>query len=379
MSNFRPVDRATPYLLPPSVDEWLPTGHLARFVAEIVQQLDLRALESAYRGSGKAAYHPEMLVGLLIYGYATGTYSSRAIEKATYDSVAFRYIAANQHPDHDTLCAFRRRFLKEIEQLFMQVLQVAGEMKLVKLGTVSLDGTKIHANASRHNALSYGRAQKIEGQLRNEVRNLLARAEAADSAPLPAGLSIPDELARREARLAAIAEAKAKIEARAAERLAAEQQRYEERLAAREAKAKARGKRPGGKPPQPPTGGARETDQINLTDEESRIMPRSGGGGFDQCYNAQAAVDAESMLIVGAHVSASPSDVRQVEPMLEHLSKVPEELGRAETLLADAGFFSQANVERCRDRAIRPLIARRRDQHYAPWLDRLAEPSPLDA
>lgn len=378
MSNFRPVDRATPYLLPPSVDEWLPAGHLARFVVEIVDQLELRGLERAYRGSGRAAYHPAMLTALLIYGYATGTYSSRAIEKASHDSVAFRYIAANTHPDHDTLCAFRRRFLKEIEQLFVQVLQVAGEMKLVKLGTVALDGTKIHANASRHNALSYGRAQKIEAQLRDEVRDLLARAEAADSAPLPGGLSLPDELARREARLEAIAEAKAKIEARAAERLADEQRQYEERLAAREAKAKARGKRPGGRPPQPPAGGVHDTDQINLTDEESRIMPRSGGGGFDQCYNGQAAVDVDSMLIVGAHLSASPSDVRQLAPMLEQLSKVPDDVGHTATVLADAGYFSQANVERCLARKVRPLIARRRDQHYTPWLDRLAEPPPFD-
>ena len=236
--------------------------HLARFVVEIVEQLDLRALESAYRGSGKAAYHPEMLTVLLIYGYATGTYSSRAIAKASHDSVVFRYIAANQSPDHDTLCAFRRCFLSEIERLFVQVLQVAGEMKLVRLGTVSLDGAKIHAKASRHNALSYGRAQKIEAQLRDEVRDFLARAEAADSASLPAGLSIPDELAWREARLSAIAEAKAKIEARAAERFADEQRHYEERLAAREARAKARGKRPGGCPPQPPSGGAPECSPL---------------------------------------------------------------------------------------------------------------------
>lgn len=156
MSNLRPLDRATPYLLPPSIEEWLPDDHLARFVVEIVDQLDLSALERAYRGSGKAVYHPAMLTALLIYGYATGIYSSRAIEKASHDSVAFRYIAANQHPDHDTLCAFRRRFLAEIERLFVQVLQIAGQMKLLKLGTVALDGTKIHANASRHNALSYG-------------------------------------------------------------------------------------------------------------------------------------------------------------------------------------------------------------------------------
>lgn len=378
MSNFRPIDRATPYLLPPSVEEWLPSDHLARFVVEIVDQLDLSALEHAYRGSGKAAYHPAMLAALLIYGYATGTYSSRAIEKASHDSVAFRYIAANQHPDHDTLCAFRRRFLTEIETLFVQVLEIAGQMKLLKLGTVALDGTKIHANASRHNALSYGRAQAIEAQLREEVRALLARAEAADRAPLPPGLAVPAELVRREARLAAIAAAKAKIEARAAERLAEETRQYETKLAVREAKAKARGKRPGGRPPSPPTGGVRESDQINLTDEESRIMPRAGGGGFEQSYNAQAAVDTASMLIVGARLSNVAVDVRQLMPMLEQLSTVPATLGRPANLLADAGFFSRANVEQCLEQSVTPLIARRRDQHYIPWLDRVAEPPPLD-
>lgn len=194
---------------------------------------------------------------------------------------------------------------------------------------------------------------------------------------MPAGLSLPEELARREARLAAIAEAKAKIEAHAAERHAEEQRQYEAKVAAREAKAKARGKRPGGRPPTPPTGGVRETDQINLTDEESRIMPRSGGGGFDQSYNAQAAVDTTSMLIVGARLSNAPVDTRQLEPMLDRLALIPEALGRTTELLADAGFFSQANVERCRERKVDPLIARRRDQHYVPWLDRLAEPPPL--
>ena len=245
------------------------------------------------------------------------------------------------------------------------------------MGTVALDGTKIHANASRHNALSYGRAQKIEEQLRAEVQELLARAEAADSTPLPAGLSVPEELARREDRLAAIAEAKAKIEARAAERHAEEQRQYEAKVAAREAKAKARGKRPGGRPPAPPTEGPRETDQINLTDEESRIMPRSGGGGFDQCYNAQAAVDTDSMLIVGASLTNSPVDVRQLAPMLDELSTRPD-LGRPSRVLADAGYFSQANTEHSHARGVEPLIARRRDQHYTPWLDRLVEPLPID-
>lgn len=190
-------------------------------------------------------------------------YSSRAIEKASYESIAVRYIAANEHPDHYTLCAFRRRFPGEIEKLFVQVLQIAKQMKLLRMGTIALEGTKIHANASRHNALSY-------------------------------------------------------------------------EVAARKAKAKARGKRPGGRPPTPPTGGARETDQINLADEESRIMPRSGGGGFDQCYNAQAAVDTESMLIVGARLTNSPVDVRQLVPMLNELSTWPETLGRPSQVLSTA-------------------------------------------
>ena len=377
MSNFRAVDRGTAYLLPPSVEEWLPADHLARFVVEIVEQLDLSGLSEQYRGSGSQAYHPEMLVALLIYGYATGTYSSRRIEQACYDSIAFRYIAANTHPDHDTVCAFRRRFLKELSGIFVQVLQIAGQLKLLKLGTIALDGTKVHANASRHSALSYRRATELEEQLKREVQELLQRAEQADESEGLQPLDIPAELSRREARLQAIAEAKAEIERRAAERQAAEQAGYEARIAAREQKAKQTGKRPGGRPPSPPSGGVRPTDQVNLTDEESRIMPRSGGGGFEQSFNAQAAVDAESRLLVGTRLVNTPVDAKQLEPMLERLANLPEELGTPDTLLADAGFFSAANVEHCERRGIVPLIARRRDQHSLPWYERWATPGPL--
>jgi transposase len=205
MSNFRTIDRQTGFLLPPSVDEWLPEKHLARFVVEVIDGLDLRAMSASYRGSGSASYHPSLLLGLLVYGCATGVFSSRKLERATYDSVAFRFIAANQHPDHDTIAAFRRRFLKEIEGLFVQVLELAREMGLLQMGTVALDGTKIHANASRHSALSYEHAGKIEAHLKAEVADLLAKAEAADRADLPDGLSIPDELARREQRLQKLA------------------------------------------------------------------------------------------------------------------------------------------------------------------------------
>ena len=195
MSNFRTIDRQTGFLLPPSVDEWLPEKHLARFIVEVIDGLDLRAMSGSYRGSGSASYHPRMLLGILVYGYATGVFSSRKLERATYDSVAFRFIAANDHPDHDTIAAFRRRFLKEIEALFVQVLQLAREMGVLKMGTIGLDGTKIHANASRHSALSYEHAGKIEAQLKAEVADLMAKAEAADTADIPDGMSIPEELA----------------------------------------------------------------------------------------------------------------------------------------------------------------------------------------
>ena len=283
MSNFRPIDRDTGFLLPPSVDEWLPERHLARFVVEVIDGLDVSVMSKSYRSSGSASYHPSLLLGMLVYGYATGVFSSRKLERATYDSVAFRFVAANEHPDHDTIAAFRRRFLQEIEGLFVQVLLLAREMGLLKMGTVGLDGTKIHANASRHSALSYEHAGKIEAQLKAEVADLMAKAEAADQADVPDGLSIPEELARREERLAKIAEARAKIEARATERFEREQAEHEARMAARAAKTRATGKKPGGKPPEPPTKGPRPSDQINLTDAESRIMPIAGGG-FDQCY-----------------------------------------------------------------------------------------------
>ena len=240
-----------------------------------------------------------MLLGLLVYGYATGVFSSRKLERATYDSVAFRFIAANDHPDHDTIATFRRRFLQEIEELFVKVLLLAREMGVLSLGTVALDGTKIHANASRHSALSYEHAGKLEAQLKAEVGELLAKAEAADMADVPDRMSIPEELERREERLKKLAEARAKIEARATERFVREQADHEAKLAARAAKAS--GKKPGGKPPTPPVAGPGPSDQINLTDEDSRIMPVAGGG-FEQCYNAQAVVAADNLLVVAADV-----------------------------------------------------------------------------
>jgi len=385
LSNFREFDRETGYLLPPSLDEWLPERHLARFIVEVIEGLDLSAMSRSYRGVGSASYHPALLLGIVVYGYATGVFSSRKLERATYDSVAFRFIAANDHPDHDTIATFRRRFLKEIEGLFVQVLELAREMGMLRMGTVALDGTKIHANASRHSALSYEHAGKIAEQLKAEVAELLARAEAADQADVPDGLSIPDELARREKRLAKLAEARAKIEARAKERYEQEAAEHKAKLAAREAKAAATGKKPAGRPPQPPVEGARPSDQINLTDEDSRIMPVAGGG-FEQCYNAQAVVAADSLLVVAAQVVQAPNDKQQIEAMLERIEALPEALGRPQTMLADNGYFSEANVELCAATQIEPMIALGRQPHHPSLSERFAKtapapqnPTPLEA
>jgi transposase len=280
-------------------------------VVEVIDGLDLRAVSGADRGSGSASDHPTVLLGLLAYGYATGVFSSRRLERATYDLLAFRFIAANDHPDHDTIATFRRRFLQEIRGLFVEVLVLAREMGMLHLGTVALDGTKIHANASRHRALSYQHAGKIETQLRAEVGELMAKAEAADRADLPDGLSIPDELARREARLANLAEARRKIAARAAERFAREQPAHRAKLAAGEAEAKKSGKTPGDGPLDRPAAGPRPSDQIDLTDEASRIMPVADGG-FEQCYNAQAVVAAGNLLVVANDVVQAANDKQQI-------------------------------------------------------------------
>jgi transposase len=371
MSNFRPINRDTGFLLPPSVDEWLPQRHLARFIVEVIDGLDLSELVKAYRGSGSASYHPAMLLGLMVYGYATKVFSSRAIERATHDSVAFRFIAGNEHPDHDTIATFRKRFLPQIQALFVEVLKLARTMGMLKLGTVALDGTKVHANASRHSALSYGHAKKIEKQLKKEVQQLLRLAEQADGANIPDGMSIPEELERRELRLAAIAEAKAKIEARAKERLEREQAEHQSKLAARAEQEKRTGKKPRGRPPEPPTGGVQDKDQVNLTDEDSRIM-KVAGGGFDQCYNAQAVVATGSMLIVATEVTQAVNDKGQLLPMVQKLQALPEEFGRTKRILADSGYLSERNVEQCVAAKIEPLIAMGRTRHHVSWKQRFA-------
>lgn len=378
MSRFRPIDRTTDFLLPPSVQEWLPEAHLARYVAAVVENLDLSEIERAYAGRGSDAYHPAMLLGLLIYGYATGTFSSRKIERATYDSLAFRYLACNRHPDHDTLATFRRRFGKQFESAFVQVLQVAQENQFSSFGTVSLDGTKVHANASRHSALSYEHAVKLEAQLKAEVQELFALAEAADQTAIPDGMSVPAEIARREDQLKAITEARTQIEARARERYAREKAEFDARMAARQAREAETGRKPGGKTPTPPTDTPRPEDQINLTDDESRIM-KVAGGGFEQCYNAQAVVDTESMLVIAPFVTQAANDKQQIQPALDRIAALPEGMNAPGTMLADTGYFSEQNVDACLKAEAEPLISVGRDAHHPHWKERFSEPAPLPA
>ena len=376
MSNFIVADRKTDYLLPPSVDDWLNEDHLARYIVEVVDQLDLSRLTRQYAGRGSKAHHPATLLSILIYGYCAGVFSSRKLERATYDSVAFRYLAAGTHPDHDTLATFRRRFLGEFSELFVQVLELAREMKLLKLGHVCLDGTKVHANASRHSALSHGHIEKLEIQLKAEVQELLTLAEKADQADVPEGVDLPAEIRRREDRLAAMAEAKAKIAARAEERYQREKASYDAKLTKRAEKEKSTGKKPGGKPPAAPTPGPKDSDQVNLTDEESRIMPVSGGG-FEQAYNAQAAVDTETMLVVATGLTQAPNDKEQVKPMLDTLAAQAKRLGKITGLIADTGFCSETNITACKTAGVAPLIAVAKEDHHPDWRERHSEPPAL--
>ena len=372
--EFVTIDRDTPYLFPPSIQDYLPEDHLARFVAEMVDQLDMSALLGVYAGKGKKPYHPAMLVALLFYGYATGVFSSRKLEKATYDSIAYRYLCANTHPDHDTIASFRKRFLKELEGFFVEILLIGQAMGLVKLGTVSLDGTKIKANASKHKALSWAHANQLEAQLLAEVEELLRLAEEADNHGLPEEMDIPEELKRREARLAKIAQAKAEIQARAQARFEREQAEYEEKMARRKTKEERSGRKPGDRPPQAPSAGPRAKDQVSLTDEDSRIMPSHEG--FKQCYNAQAGVDANTHLIVEQHLSQQPNDKQEVAPALERLQQLPDALGQVDAMLADTGYFSETNVNRCEAERITPYIPEGRQGHNAPLYGRFASDPP---
>jgi len=343
-ARFVNIDRDTPLLLPPDLRAWVPEDHLAQFILEAVESLNLTSIRVNDRGTGDEQYPPRMLLALLLYCYAVGIFSSRAIERATHDHVPARLISGDTHPDHDTICTFRRDNQPLLEELFVRVLELARECKLLRVGqiTVSVDGTKVLADASKHAAVSYQRAGEMIEQLELEVKQLLRKAEQADSAPLQDGLTIPAEIARRHQRKAALQKARAVIEQRARERATREQPDYEKKVAARAAK-KARGERVGGRDPKPPDETPGPKDQYNFTDADSRIMKAGNGDHFEQAYNAQAAVEVESRLIVAPRVSDAPNDKEQLPLTVAAIpTAVVESIG---AVLVDSGFYSEEAVK----------------------------------
>jgi transposase len=348
------------------LEDAVPPNHLARFVVDIIGQLDLRAIYSRYGALGGEAIAPEILLGLLFYGYATGVFSSRKIERATHENLAFRYIASDWHPDHDTLAHFRKTFLAEIQELFVQILLLAQAADILKLGNISIDGSKIHADASKSKAVSYKRLVELETQIRQEVAELMTLGEQADQGELrlPEGLVIPDEIGLRRERLAKLERAKAVLEERAKERFEAEQAEYEAKLQEREEKSRRNRHKPRGPKPQPPEPGPRDTDQFNFTDPESRIMKNSTNQGVDQHYNVQVAVDQESLLILACTLSNHPNDKQEAEPTL---GAIPPELGTPKAAALDNGYFSAANIQIFEDQHVEAYLATGRELHPQEW------------
>ena len=371
--RFRVCDLNQPFLLPPSLQDWLPEGHLARFLADLSEELDLSSIYAAYArkdGRGQAAYHPLLMVRVLLYAYCLGVMSSRRIERATYEDVAFRYLAADQHPDHDTLASFRQEHLASLAGLFAQALGLCQRAGLVKLGHVAIDGTKMKANASKHKAMSYERMGEAEKKLQEQVDQLLAEAARVDReedqkyGPGQRGDELPAELARRESRLQKIRAAKAELEQEAKERAEQEKAAMEAKLEERRRQEEERGKRFGGRPPQVPDPEQAQPDgkaQRNFTDPDSRILKDGASKSFLQGYNAQAAVDAERQIIVAASLTQQTNDKQQLIPMLE---LVQQTTGRwPETATADTGYFSQANVTDEKVKAVSLLVPPDRQKH----------------
>ena len=357
-----------------SLEEAVRPNHLARFIVDIIAHLELSAIYGRYGARGGEAIAPEVLLGVLFYGYATGVFSTRKLEKATYESLPFRFVAGDLHPDHDTLATFRKNFLPELKDLFVQILLLAQAAGVLRLGNLSLDGTKIHADASKSKAVSYQRLLELERQLQREVEELFGLSEQAEQTEARAGLVIPDEIALRQERLAHLAEAKAVLATRAQARYAAEQAEYEAKVRARDEKARKTRRRPRGKAPKPPTPGPRDKDQYNFTDPDSRIMKNSTDAGFDQHFNAQAAVEQDSLLIVAQGLSNHPNDKAEALPTLDALAP---ELGQPEAAALDNGFFSETNIAGMQARGIEPYIATGREPHHKSWQALVAaQPAP---
>ena len=360
--KFKRPDYEATLKAPIVLEEAIPANHLARFVVDIISQLDLRKIYAGYAEQGGEAIAPEALLGLLFFGYATGIFSSRKLEKATYENLGARYVAGGLHPDHDTIANFRKTFLAELQGLFVQILLLAKMAGVLKMGNLSLDGSKIHADASKSHAVSYKRLLEIETQLKEEVAELFELGEQADQGEiqLPEGFVVQEEVALRQERLMKLAEAKAILEKRAQERYESEKAEYDDKMREREAKARKRKRKHGGKTPKAPEAGPRDKDQYNFTDPQSRIMKNSTNDGFDQHYNVQAAVEQNSMLIVATSLSNHPNDKKEAEPTLRAL---PAELGKPNAAALDNGFFSEANICFMEEYGIEPYIATGREAH----------------
>lgn len=340
-ARLKNLDRDTPMLMPPDLRDWVKPNHIVHFIIDAVDRLPAADFRFNHRGTGDAQYPPRMMLALLIYCYATGRFSSRAIETATHDDVVVRYLCGGDlHPDHDTICSFRRMNRELFEKAFVQVLLMAQETSgLNKVGTVSIDGTKIQANASKHSAVSYKHAGEQIELLRREVEQLTAKAEQIDSVPLDDGLSIPDEIIRRKDRIKNLEAARSIIEARYEGERKQKLAEYETKKAAHEKKRKNR--KPCGKPPAPPPESPPDNMQHNFTDPESRIMKAGNGRHFEQAYNAQAAVDTETYLIVGQLVTDAPNDKQQLNPVLK---SIPAEVAEPANALSDTGYYGEEAV-----------------------------------
>jgi transposase len=379
--RFKRPDYAATLQTNIQLSEALPLNHLARFVVDVIAQLDMSNIYARYAPEGGEAIAPEILMGLLFYGYASGVFSSRKLEKGTYESIPLRFIASGLHPDHDTLANFRKTFLTQIQDLFVQVLLLAKTAGVLKVGNISLDGTKLQADASKSKAVSYKRLGELEAHLRQEVQALMRLGQAADQGDLvlPEGWVVVDEIALRQERLENLAKARAVLEERAQDRYAAEKAEYDAKVQRRQAQARRTKRKPGGRPPQPPQPGPRDKDQYNFTDPDSRIMKNSTDKGVDQHYNAQIAVTQDSLLIVAHSLSNHPNDQHEMEPTLDALAP---QVGQADAAALDNGYFSAANIAACVERGIEPYIATGREAHQRSWQSFFAEiaaPPPEDA
>ena len=365
MAKFVERDASQLYLLPVDIREWVPEDDLAHFVLEAVERVAMSSFTVNERGTGSAQYHPRMMLGLLIYCYANGIFGSRRIERATYRDLGVRYVAADCHPDHDTICAFRRHNIEAVSEAFLQVLLMARELKLLKVGTVSVDGTLLRANASKRNSLRHDRAVALRKQLRSEIDDLLGEAERADVEDAPDPQSLPEELKRRETLKAKLDKACAQLERRAKARAASKAAEYERKVAARDQ----RGGRRKGKRIKPPRDEPRAEEQINLTDADSALMCKNKRSGYRQCYNAQAVVDAEgSQLVVGSRVSRCASDRGE---LVADVDSMPGALGLPDRVLADNGYATGTEVGELEHRGLEVLVAvgtedRRREHDFRP-------------